>query len=155
MPTLERVGLSRHVSPALVAAALTGLILASAGAADSPPPTSLCKYGGQRFVGTTSQGKDLCFTLSPKGKVMREYAYDYLDTCGSGMARALNPIAGVMPVARTGAFVQLGPGGFFKGTVRGKTASGTFRQHDADTVIGKGQLACDTHLVHWTARRVN
>ena len=85
-----------------ILAGLLGGVLASPGSAGSSAAT--CIYGGVRYVGTTSQKADICFTLTPKGKIMREYAFDYADTCGTGTMRALNPRAGVVPVLPTGVF---------------------------------------------------
>jgi hypothetical protein len=131
---------------------LLGGVLASRGSAGST--TATCRYGGVRYVGTTSQHGSICFTLTPKGKIMREYTYEYMDTCGTGTMRALNPrAAGVVPVLPTGAFSQISPDGFFKGTIKAGKATGTFRRHSAETIPGKGLFTCDTHLVHWTAKR--
>ena len=144
----------RLLPVAIAAALLAGLlggVLASRGSAGSSAAT--CIYGGVRYVGTTSQKGGICFTLTPKGKAMREYSYEYVDTCGTGTARALNPRAGVVPVLPTGAFSRITPEGFFKGTVRAGKASGTFRQHSQETIPGKGLFTCDTHIVHWTALR--
>jgi hypothetical protein len=142
----------------LALTALVGLLSAAAVAvapgAGALSPTVVCKFGGIRYVGSTSQKKDLCFTLSGNRKVIREYAYDYVDTCGSGTTRALNPRGGVAPVAPAGVFVRMTTDGFFKGVVRARTATGTFRQKSAETIPGKGSVTCDTHIVRWTARRV-
>ena len=43
---------------------------------------------------------------------------------------------------------------FFKGVVKARTATGTFRQATDQTVPGKGSVKCDTHVVRWTAHRV-
>lgn len=145
---------NRHIAATVLGLVLVVLVALSPGGAGSANPPTACRYGGIRYVGTTSQQQSVCFTLSPKGKVVREYAYDYLDTCGSGTSRALNPIAGVMPVTPAGVFVRTSFDGFFKGVIRAGKASGTFRQHDEDTVIASGAMACDTHVVRWTAHRV-
>ena len=136
---------------------MAGLVL-GAGLASSPgtagSSSATCTFGGIRYVGKTSQKRDLCLTLSSKGKIVREYTYDDVDTCGTGTTRALNPRIGVMPVTPTGAFVRITPDGFFKGVVRAGKATGTFRQHGEATIPGKGSVTCDTHIVHWTAHRV-
>jgi hypothetical protein len=121
----------------------------------TPAPKSPCIYGGIRYVGTTSQKQAICFTLNVKRTVMREYAFSYTDSCGTGVARVLNPhSAGVLQVLRTGTFTRLTPDQSFKGVVKLKTASGTFRSHSDEPLPGQGQFQCDTGLVKWTAHRV-
>jgi hypothetical protein len=137
----------------LTGIALVTVALAAGSAGSANPP--LCSYGGIRYVGMTSQHQRLCFTLTAKGTVMREYGFDYVDTCGTGTNRSQNARAGVAPVTKTGVFNRLAPGGFFKGVIKGRKASGTFRLNSETTIIGKGTVSCDTHVVRWTARRVS
>ena len=136
---------------------LAGLLIAAAvavapGAARLSPAVG-CKFGGIRYVGSTSQKKDLCLTLSGNRKVVREYAYDYVDTCGTGTTRAINPHGGIVPVTPAGVFVRMTADGFFKGVVRAGKATGTFRQKTEETTPGSGSITCDTHIVRWTAVR--
>ena len=141
----------------IVLAGLVGLllgVLAVAPGAGGSSGVSACKFGGVRYVGSTSQQKDLCFTLSGNRKLVREYVYDYVDNCGTGMARAFNPRGGVAAVTPAGVFVRMTTDGFFKGVVRGGKATGTFRQTTNETIPGQGSVACDTHIVRWTAHRV-
>ena len=105
---------------------MAGLVLglaSSPGTAGSSSAT--CTFGGIRYVGKTSQKRDLCLTLSSKGKIVREYTYDYVDTCGTGTTRALNPRIGVMPVTPTGAFVR----SHARRLLQGRRASREGHQH--------------------------
>jgi hypothetical protein len=141
-----------------VVAALAGLVLVaglSAGAvARGSTAVTACRLGGIRYVGTTSQKQVLCLTLSANRKILREYVYDYIDSCGTGQIRAFNPIAGLAPVTGTGGFTRTSFDGFFKGVARARTASGTLRQKTEETIPGKGTAACDTKIVRWTAHRI-
>ncbi len=106
---------------------------------------------GKRYVGTTSQKKRLCFTLTADGKRLREYADDYRNTCGGGSLRTT--IRGGLPLSANGSFSTTGQG-FFKGTVRGATASGTARSK-SQTFILNQLTTCDTGVVRWTARKAS
>ena len=103
----------RRVRHTLIASAIMAGLVLGAALASSPgtagSSSATCTFGGIRYVGKTSQKRDLCLTLSSKGKIVREYTYDYVDTCGTGTTRALNPRIGVMPVTPTGAFVRITP----------------------------------------------
>jgi hypothetical protein len=138
--------------PTLFAVSLLGALVALPGGASGAGSPAACSARGIHFVGATSQKQAICFTLSPSGKLLREYVFDYLDACGSGTVRSVNPM-GVTSVTAAGVFAKVSFDGFFKGTIRSRTATGTFRQHDEGTVPGAGRRSCDTHVVRWTAHR--
>jgi hypothetical protein len=138
---------------ALLAVLAVALMGASGGGASpssaSADPSTRCKLTGQRYVGTTSQKKRLCFTLTSDGRRLREYAYDYRNTCGGGSLRTT--IRGGLPLTGTGSFSTTGQG-FFKGKVTGSKASGTARSKSQTYILGSFET-CDTGLVRWTARK--
>jgi hypothetical protein len=130
---------------ALVGASGGGASLSSPGA----DPSTKCKLTGQRYVGTTSQKKRLCFTLTSDGKRLREYAYDYRNTCGGGSLRTT--IRGGLTLSTSGSFSTIGQG-FFKGKVSGSKANGTARSKSQTYILGSFET-CDTGLVRWNARK--
>jgi hypothetical protein len=142
------------VGAVLIFLAVT-LIGASEGGASpsraNPDPSTTCTLTGKRYVGTTSQKKRLCFTLTADGKRLREYAFDYRNTCGGGSLRTT--IRGGLPLSANGSFSTTGQG-FFKGTVRGSAASGTARSMQQTYILGQFET-CDTGLVRWSARKAS
>lgn len=146
------IGLVAAASGMLIALLLV-LVLAPGGTASpaaANAPTG-CKFAGKRFVGTTSQRKRVCFTLTVDGKRLREYAYDYNNTCGSGNLRTTFRTA--LPLSANGSFNSGGASGsFFKGKVSGTAASGTTRSKSQTYILGSLET-CDTGLVRWTARK--
>lgn len=130
-----------------------------------------CKLAGKRFVGTTSQKKKLCFTLTASGTGLREFAYDYRAKCkqqggvvqlssSSGTTRSIfqKPLA----LGADGSFSRTGTGGFLKGRIGSTTASGTFRSTSSQQVpssvtppITFVTASCDTGIVRWNARRAS
>lgn len=156
MPRLGRViGFVAAPGVALLVAFAVALVGASGGGASpssvSADPSTKCKLTGQRYVGTTSQKKRLCFTLTSDGRRLREYAYDYRNTCGGGSLRTT--IRGGLPLSATGSFSTTGQG-FFKGKVSGSQASGTARSTSQSYILGSFET-CDTGLVRWSARKAS
>jgi hypothetical protein len=138
---------------ACAAVAGAAAVLAAAPGAVGSPAASACTFGGIRYAGTTSQQKPICLTLSTNRKIVREYVADYVDSCGTGTVRAINPVGGVAPILKTGAFAQTTTEGYLRGVARKTTVSGTLRRRGSQTIPGKGTVACDTGIVRWTARR--
>jgi hypothetical protein len=106
-----------------------------------PSAFKLCLRDGIRYEGTTPEGAEVCFTLSPDGKELIETAFSFvrksdcpkfaLGTTHSGFTGDLDPSGHVV-----------NPDGF-TATVRGATASGEFT--DSDICPGK--------TFKWIARR--
>jgi hypothetical protein len=84
---------SRWVAGGALLVVLAGgssIALASAGGGAAVKPK--CTIAGVRYVGSTSQKQQVCFTLSTDGKKLREYAYNFRDDCdSSGTTRITNP----------------------------------------------------------------
>jgi hypothetical protein len=136
-----------------LAVPLLTLVLILAPGAGGSRDTAACKLHGIRFAGSTSQKKKLCFILSSKRTTLNEYAYDFVDTCGTGTSRSVNR-RGITTLLPKGAFAFTTPDAYFKGLVKGGKASGTLREKGQQTIPGQGVVNCDTHVVHWTAHRV-
>ncbi len=146
---LSLLGEAGCVLIVVLAAAVAGVFVP---AAEGGLVKVQCKLTGVRYVGTTAQKQQVCFTLSTDGRKLREYAYGFRDSCGaSGDLRTTNPSRGFLAtVAASGAFSVGRATSYFKGAVRGGKASGTLRSRSV--VVGIG--TCDTGMVRWTARRV-
>ncbi len=89
---------------------------------------------------------------------MREYAYDFRDSCGGGSSRTT--IKGGLVLSSNGSFSSGNVGGqgtFFKGTVSGGKASGTMRAKRQTVLPGTIPqfVTCDTGVVRWTARKAS
>lgn len=153
MSHARSLGLTAAAGIVLLGALL--LMLAPGGGASTANPSAPtgCKFAGKRFVGTTSQRKKLCFTLTSDGRRLREYAFDYRNTCGSGNLRTT--IRNGLPVASNGTFSSTGASGnFFKGKITGRTATGTTRSKSQTFILG-GLQTCDSGLVRWSARQAS
>ncbi len=140
--------LTRLLVGALAAATLA--LAVSAAGAGSGTATVRCSLAGKHYRGTTSQKKPLCLTVSKDGRKLVEYSFGFRDSCSTGSLRTTNPKRGYITMLRRGSFgSSMSPPSFFKGVVRGSTASGTFRSRTKVSGIG----TCDTGVVRWTARR--
>lgn len=139
-----------------VAIAVLGVASSLGQAANAPSSANvvaageLCKLKGPRYSGRTSQGKPICFTLWPSGKRIGEYAYGARDTCGGATSRTTSRNG--IPIASDGSFSTTFGESFFKGRIRGATASGTFRSKRTQYGFVP-PLTCNTGIVRWTARR--
>lgn len=142
------------ISVLLAASLLLVLALVPTGGAspDRPNAPTGRKLSGKRFVGKTSQQKRLCFTLTSDGKRLREYAYDYRNTCGGGNLRST--FRGGLPLAANGTFSSGSAGSFFKGRITGTKATGTTRSKQQTFILGTLET-CDTGLVRWSARQAS
>jgi hypothetical protein len=104
-----------------------------------PATGPLCRRDGIRYTGTTPEGAQVCFTLTPDGKQLIETGYTFVE---SGCP---NQAAGTF---QSGATARLDPSGHveepgFEATVRGATASG---------VLSDSRI-CPGKTFTWTARR--
>jgi len=107
----------------------------------------LCKLGGVRYAGKTSQGKSLCFTLTRAGKIS-EYAYVARDSCGGVTSRTTSKTG--IPVSG-GSFSTTFAESFFKGRISGSKASGTLRSKR--TLYYPNSGTCDSGTLKWNATR--
>lgn len=147
------LGYTAAAGTAVLASLVLVLALASGGGASIGDVEAAigCKLAGKRFVGTTSQRKRLCLTLTADGRRLREYAYDYRSTCGTGNLRTT--FRGGLPLSPNGGFNSGGTAGsYFKGKITGSTASGTTRSKQQTYILGQFQ-SCDTGAVRWNARK--
>ena len=100
----------------------------------SKPSTSkLCKRNGIRYAGTTAQGAEVCFTLTPDGRALVETGFSFIRASGCP-----DEAEGTVHSGYPGA---VGPSGRIENpdgltaTIRGASASGVF----ADQTICKGK----------------
>jgi hypothetical protein len=150
MPPSEILATRQMARAAAVAAVIAALAVAfslplSAGVSKG----ELCKLGGTRHAGKTSQGKSMCFTLTRAGKIS-EYAYAFSDNCGAGTSRTTSKTG--IPVAATGSFSTTFSGSFFKGKIRASRASGTLRSKRTE-YGGYTPTTCNTGVLRWNATR--
>lgn len=106
-----------------------------------PPETELCTKAGIRYAGTTPEGAEVCFTLTPDGTELLESGYSFVGASGcqdmaEGAIRSDYPGT----VDSSGHFET--PEGL-TATIRGDEASGVFA--DSDICPGKE--------FSWSARR--
>ncbi len=136
------------------AAALVTVLAALAVAFSLPLPAAvskgeLCKLGGVRYAGKTSQGKSICFTLTRAGKIS-EYAFAFTDSCGSGSSRTTSKTG--IPVSGKGNFSTTFSQSFLKGKISGSKASGTLRSKRTDYAFVP-PATCDSGVRKWNATR--
>ena len=136
--------------------------MALAGTAAAAPSSTAklgCKLSGVHYFGSGAKGTKLCFTLSSDGRKLRELVLDYRASCSSGgeahaTSRTTNPKTGVLTtLSASGAFSFGSAGSYFKGAVRGSSASGKLRQKQSSAGPGGLPETCDSGVVSWTARR--
>jgi hypothetical protein len=151
-----RNALRRASPPALLGIALAiGILVAAAAAtpiAGGAQAKVVCTLAGAHYRGTSSQRQRVCFTVSKDGRKLVEFAYGFRDNCGStGDSRTTNSRRGyVAAIAPGGAFSYGTAQSYFKGMVKGGTASGTLRSRGYNAGIGQ---TCDTGAIRWSARR--
>jgi|SRR5579859_2037624 len=150
-----RNALRRARGPRQLAVALTiGVALAAASvpAAGGMEAKVACTLAGSHYTGTTSQKQRVCLTSSRDGRRLVEFAYGFRDNCSStGDSRTTNPRRGYLAtVTSLGAFSYGNAQSYFKGIIKGGTATGTLRSRGYNPGIGE---TCDTGVVRWSARR--
>lgn len=106
-----------------------------------PHASELCKRDGIRFTGTTAEGAEVCFTLTPDGSALIETGYGFVRASGcpgwavgnvySDFGGTVDPSGQIENVAG------------LTGTIRGATASGVF---DDPTI-------CPGKKFKWSAQR--
>ena len=116
----------------------------------APPPdtkpartkSTICKKDGIRFLGSTAQDAEVCFTLAPDLKSLREVGF------------ALVPASGC-PETATGTVYAEGEGGpsVTGEQVRSSGFTGTFRGDGAWGVLQDWDI-CKERTFAWQARRV-
>lgn len=119
------------------------------GANAAPPPntrsapssSAICKKAGIRFLGSTAQGGEVCFTLAPDRRMLREVGFAFVP--GSGC-----------PERATGTvYAQGGRGPSVTGDeVRSSGFTGTFRGDRAWGVLQDWDI-CKERTFAWQARR--
>ena len=103
---------------------------------------ALCNKSGLRYAGTTAEGAEVCFTLSPDRREWLEIGVSFVaaSRCprsSTGTRRTNGPL----PFTAPGRLAMDG----FAATVRGDEASGVFSDEDI----------CGRKTFKWTARRVS
>ncbi len=131
-----------------------------------------CKLAGLRYLGTTSQGREVCFTVSRDRKALREYSFGFKCRIYPGWA-AIEPSSEVIRVdgnitvgtghgsggavttiRRDGTFSDIPlEHGVFKGKLEALRAAGILRQQYPPIPVGGAAPVCDTGTVRWTAKR--
>lgn len=103
---------------------------------------ALCNRSGLRYSGTTAEGAEVCFTLSPDRRVWLEIGLSFVaaSRCPAS-ATGTTRISGPLPFTAPGRLAMDG----FAATVRGDAASG---------VLGDKDI-CGRKTFKWTARRVS
>ena len=156
-----------RLSPALCATvAVTAAVLAPAASTSARPsgPKARhdCKLAGIRYVGSTSQKKRVCLTLSKNGKRLREWSFGYRFRCSDGVGASGNARTTSrtgIPLGRSGRFAYTAGFSFFRGSASGTGASGTLRlgeqgvRPSIDPTRPPQVVTCDTGVVRWTARK--
>jgi hypothetical protein len=109
----------------------------------SPESPSTCKREGIRYAGTTSQGAEVCFTLTPNRRAWVEIGFRFVRASGC-------PNAATATAYTKGPVSLSGPGrieipGTFTASIRGDSASGVFQDSDI----------CGRRNFSWSARRTS
>jgi Tol biopolymer transport system component len=111
----------------------------------SSPEGKLCKKPGIRFAGTTAQGAEVCFTLTPDRSKWVEIGFRFVrasrcpHTTGTTYTTGKTYYEGRDPLTRPGRITAPG----FTATIHGARASGVLE--DSETCKGK--------TFKWSARR--
>lgn len=135
---------------------LTGAFPSAAPGSDVAKPN--CTFAGIRYFGATAQRGQVCFTLTPNGRAVREFAFTLANrrNCASGVSgfSVGNGKEG-LGLVTGGSFALSGQsfnpdfGGqgrwSFRLAIRGSEASGVFSHSQG--ICGPGE-------VKWTAHRV-
>jgi hypothetical protein len=137
-----------HVRNPLAGTPATGVPLP--GKNQAPPPntrsapssSAICKKAGIRFLGSTAQGGEVCFTLAPDRRTVREVGFAFVP--GSGC-----------PERATGTVYAQGDGGpsVTGDEVRSSGFTGTFRGERAWGVLQDWDI-CKERTFAWQAGRV-
>ena len=116
----------------------------------APPPdtmttrskSAICKLAGIRFLGSTAQNAEVCFTLAPDRKSLREVGFAFVPASGC-------------PESATGTVRGKGEGGpsVTGDQVRSSGFTGTFRGDRAWGVVQDWDI-CKERTFAWQARRV-
>ena len=116
----------------------------------APPPdtmparskSAICKQDGIRFLGSTAQNAEVCFTLAPDRKSLREVGFAFVPASGC-------------PKRRPGPSMAEGEGGpsVTGDQVRSSGFTGTFRGDRAWGVLQDWDI-CKERTFAWQARRV-
>ncbi len=108
----------------------------------------LCTQDGVRYVGSAVPAGDVCFTLTPDGTRLLEYAVDFVAAsgCPYGATAATSTDFSLdpAPVTSHGAIeIDEGTGTIFVGNVDGDRASGVLENRES----------CGARKLRWTAHR--
>jgi hypothetical protein len=108
-----------------------------------PPPSSaavkLCKKAGIRYAGTTAQGAEVCFTLTPDRSKWVEIGFRFVRASGCPHTTGKTYYEGRDPLTDPGRIAIPG----FTATIRGTRASGVL----------KDSRVCGSRAFKWSARR--
>jgi hypothetical protein len=105
-----------------------------------PTASKLCKRAGIRYAGTTTQGAEVCFTLTRDGRTLVESGFSFVEASDCLGATGTDHNFYLGRVDASG-HVQNSHG--FTATIRGESASGVF----GDPAICRGKKFA------WSARR--
>jgi hypothetical protein len=109
----------------------------------SPAAGNLCKKRGIRYAGTTPEGAEVCFTLTPDRSKWIEIGFRFVRASGcphtTGTTTGKTYYEGQDPLTRHGRITIPG----FNATIRGARASGTLKDPEV----------CGSKTFKWSARR--